>query len=61
MRNRKQNRFKKCFKKIDFFATDVTFKENGTDAFQSVFGACVSLLITLVLILYFINKFIIMS
>ena len=49
------------FKKMDFFSSDVSFRENGGDSFGSVFGACMSLLIFLVVALYGINKFVIMS
>ena len=40
------------FKNIDFFATDVTFKENGGNSFGSIFGAFISLLIALIVASY---------
>ena len=48
-------------KRLDFFQTNVQFRENGDEAFGSIFGACLSLIISLVVGLYGINKFIIMS
>ena len=58
MVNRKT--FSAKFKQIDFFATDIAFKENGGNSFGSIFGACISLLIALVVASYGLNKFFIM-
>ena len=52
---------KRSFKNIDFFSTNINFRENGGDSFGSVFGACISSMIALVVTLYGVNKFIIMS
>ena len=49
------------FKSIDFFATDISFRENGGDSFGSIFGAFNSLIITLIVAIYGINKFIILK
>ena len=48
------------FKRIDFFATDITFKENGGNSFGSIFGAFTSLLIALIVASYGFNKFLVM-
>ena len=48
------------FKRIDFFARDIAFRENGGSNFGSVFGACISLLIALIVALYGFKKFFIM-
>ena len=56
----KRKNFATWFKKVDFFATDVGFRENGGDKFGSVFGACTSLLIALIVASYCFNKFLIM-
>ena len=48
------------FKQIDLFATDITFNENGASSFSTVFGACLSLLIALIVAAFGINKFFIM-
>ena len=50
----------KGLRDMDFFASNVTFKENGGSNFGSVFGACASLIITMIVAAYRINKFIIM-
>ena len=55
------NTLKRSFKNIDFFSTNISFRENGGDSFGSIFGACISSIIALVVALYGINKFIIMS
>ena len=49
------------FKKLDMFSSDVSFRENGGDSFGSVFGACWSMVIIIVVILYGTNKFFIMK
>ena len=49
------------FKSIDIFATDVSFKENGSESFGSIFGSMNSLIIVLIAALYGINKFVIMT
>ena len=48
------------FKSLDLFSTNFTFKTNGNDSFQTGFGACMSLMIMLIVALYGINKFFIM-
>ena len=48
------------FKQIDFFATDIAFRENSGNSFGSVFGATISLLIALVVASYGFNKFFVM-
>ena len=48
------------FKKVDFFATDVAFRENGGNSFGTIFGACVSLLIALIVSSYGFSKFVVM-
>ena len=48
------------FRRADFFATDVAFRENGGQSFGSIFGSFLSLLIALVVSSYGISKFIIM-
>ena len=57
----KRKDFKSCFKKIDFYATDVSFRENGSESFGSIFGSINSLIIAMVVALYGINKYVIMS
>ena len=48
------------FKKLDMFSSDVSFRENGGDSFGSIFGACWSIVIIIVVMLYGTNKFFIM-
>ena len=57
----KKNKLVSYFKRFDFFHTNIEFRENGGDSFGSVFGTCMSFMITLIVVLYGINKFIIMS
>ena len=57
----KKKNLKAKFKSIDFFATDISFRENGGDSFGSIFGAFNSLIIALIVAIYGINKFIIMQ
>ena len=46
----------RTFKKLDLFSTDISFRENGGDSFGSIFGACLSIIIAIVVISYsFIN------
>ena len=54
-------RLSRSFKRIDLFATDVTFKENGESSFGSVFGACLSIIIMSIVATYACKKFIILS
>ena len=56
----KRNGFGTYFKSIDIFATDVSFKENGSESFGSIFGSLISLIFMLIAALYGINKFTIM-
>ena len=56
----KKSTFSSRFKKLDLYATDVSFRENGGDSFGSIFGACVSLVIILVVAAYGIGKFLVM-
>ena len=49
------------FKKLDMFSSDVSFRENGGDSFGSVFGACWSIVIIIVVLLYGSNKFFILK
>ena len=51
----------KNFKKLDMFSSDVSFRENRGDSFGSIFGACWSMVIMIVVLLYGTNKFFIMS
>ena len=39
-------------KRLDFFATNIAFRENRGDSFGSVFGACTSLFIALIVASY---------
>lgn len=55
-----KNKLSRNFKKLDFFSTNVTFRENGGDAFGSIFGAFLSLAIALVVLLYGSKKFVTM-
>ena len=52
----KRNTFKTYFKRIDVFATDISFRENGAESFGSIFGALISLIIVLVCLIHGINK-----
>ena len=54
----KKRNFSRTFKQFDFFATNITFKEDGSDSFGSIFGAFMSLLIALIVASYGIKKFI---
>ena len=53
----RKSTFSRYFKQADLFPQDVSFRENGGDAFTSMFGACTSLIIALVVLLYGVNKF----
>ena len=55
-----KNAFGSHFKKIDFFSSDVSFRENGGGSFGSIFGASMSLIIAIVVIIYGASKFTIM-
>ena len=57
----KRNKLSIYFSRFDFFQTNIEFRENGGHALGSVFGACLSFIISMVLILYGINKYFIMS
>ena len=57
----KRNKSNIYFSRFDYFQTNIEFRENGGHAFGSVFGAFTSLIISLVVLAYGINKFIIMS
>ena len=48
------------FKKLDLFSTDISFRENGGDSFGSIFGACISLIIAIVVINYSFANFTVM-
>ena len=48
------------FKRFDFYQTNIAFRENGGDSFGSNFGACTSLIITIIVALYTTHKFVIM-
>ena len=48
------------FKQFDFFSKSIALRVNGSDSFGSIFGACTSLIIALVLAAYGVNKFLIM-
>ena len=52
--------FEALLKKCDLFSTDIAFRENGRNRFGSIFGACTSLIIALVVSSYGFNKFLIM-
>ena len=54
------NKLRAQFKRIDLFATDITFRENDGKRFGTVFGACVSLIIALIVAIYAFNKFLVM-
>ena len=49
------------FKRIDFFARDIAFRENGGSNFGSVLGSCISLLIALIVALYGFKKFLVLN
>ena len=57
----KKNSLISEFKKFDFFSTSIGFRQNGAESFGSVFGTCISLIIAIVIALYGVNKFVIMS
>ena len=44
------------FKKLDFYPEDISFRESGDESFKSVFGACVSLLIVFMVLIYATSK-----
>ena len=57
----KRNGLSAYLKRVDIFGTDVAFRESGGESFGSIFGAINSLMIVLIVSLYGINKFTIMS
>ena len=57
----KQKNFATHFKTVDLFARQVSFRMDKQDSFGSIFGAAISLVITVLALLYGVNKFIIMS
>ena len=57
----KRNTFSGRFKKLDLFAKNIAFREDGGDQFGSVFGALISLMVALVVAAYCLNKFLIMK
>lgn len=52
----KKTTFRSQFKSLDFFSTNVGFREHGGESFKTVFGACLSLLIALLVGAYGFNK-----
>ena len=48
----KKRTFGSSFKKIDMFASDVSFRENGGDSFGSITGSVMSLAIILLVASY---------
>ena len=48
----------RSLKQFDFFASNITFKQDGSSSFGSFFGALTSLLITIIVASYGIKKFI---
>ena len=48
------------FKRIDLFATNIAFRENEGDSFGSIFGACSTLLIALIVASYGFKKILVM-
>ena len=56
----KKTIFGASLKKCDLFSTDIAFRENGRNRFGSIFGACTSLIIVLIVASYGFNKFLIM-
>ena len=56
----KRNKLSTYFSSLDFFHTNIEFRENGGHALGSVFGACISIIISMVVVLYGINKFFVM-
>ena len=57
----KRNSVKTYFKSVDIFATDISFKENGSQSFGSIFGSSVSLMIVFIIALYGLDRFIVMA
>ena len=57
----KKNSLSSYIKKIDLFSINVTFRENGGDSFGSVLGAFASLMIVILVSLYGLQKYLIMS
>ena len=49
------------FKSIDFFSTNISFRENGSDSFSSLCGACTSFFIALLVATYAVTKLTIMA
>ena len=56
----KRKNLNSYFKRVDFFARDIAFKEDGGSSFGSIFGACTSLLIVLIVASYGASKFLIL-
>ena len=50
----------KKFKSLDFFGLGVTFKVEGNEKSQSIFGASVSILCTAVILAYALHQFYVM-
>ena len=56
MKKKQSNRVSSLFKKLDFYPEDVSFRESGDESFKSVFGACISLLIVVMVLIYATSK-----
>ena len=56
-----RNHLVRKFKELDLFAKNIAFREDGGDQFGSVFGAFISLLVTMIVATYGLNKFLIMK
>ena len=55
--SKRSDKFGRALKKADLFGSTVTFKVGGGDAFNTVFGALISILIISVVIVYGQGKF----
>ena len=56
MKKKQSNRVSSLFKKLDFYPEDISFRESGDESFKSVFGACISLLIVFMVLIYATSK-----
>ena len=56
----RKNTIDSSLKKFDLFSKNISFRENGEDAFGSIFGAVTSIMILFVVGIYGMNKFRIM-
>ena len=52
----KQNKLSTTFQRLDLFGQNVSFSENGQDAFTTHFGACISMVIIILVLAYGFDK-----